>query len=96
MVRVDAIIHFTEPGTFSFSGFQRADDPHLRPIGPHMASDGLHLSFERSVVEMCTWHSFCPKCIEVSQAVHRKGSDNPRNMIFPTRALVQNNLCYSG
>jgi hypothetical protein len=78
-----------------FSGFQWANSQRLRPHSPHMASDGLHLSFERSIVEMCFWHISCSKCVEVSRMVRQNGTDDPPQVIFPKRAHVWNNLRYS-
>jgi hypothetical protein len=64
---MNAKIHFNEPNTFGFFYFQRA-------YGPRMAPDGLNLSSEQSVVEMCISHSFCPKSSR-SRTVRWNGPD---------------------
>jgi hypothetical protein len=43
-------IHFTEPVTFGFSGFQQADGPRLRRDGPSLVSDGGLFCFGQSAV----------------------------------------------
>jgi hypothetical protein len=43
-------MHFTEPVTFGFLGFQRLDGPRLRPNGPRLVPDGARFSIGQSVV----------------------------------------------
>jgi hypothetical protein len=61
---LDAIIHFTEPGTFGLDSSSTVNGPRMRSDGPHLVSDNIHLSFGRSIVGMCVWHSFCPKSLQ--------------------------------
>jgi hypothetical protein len=57
---VDTIIHFTEPTPSSWIHLQQANDPRMRLDGLRMVPDSIHLSFRRSIVEMCIWHSSRP------------------------------------
>jgi hypothetical protein len=51
-------MHFTEPVTFRFSGFQRPDGPRMRPDGLRLVSDGARFSIGRSVVLTCVFVVF--------------------------------------
>lgn len=85
---MDAIIHFTELGTFGLDYFQRADGPRMRPDGLRLVPDGIQLSFGQSVVDMCIWHSSYPKFIEVSWTVCQEGPDGSKYMWYFQKVLV--------
>jgi hypothetical protein len=51
---------FLNPAPSGFSGFQWADSLRVRLDGPRLVPDDIHLSFERSIVDMWILHNFCP------------------------------------
>jgi hypothetical protein len=51
---------FLNPAPSGFSRFQWANSLRVRLDGPRLVPDDIHLSFERSIVDMCILHNFYP------------------------------------
>jgi hypothetical protein len=66
----------------------------MRPDSTRIVSHGTRISFGQFVVEMCIWHSSCPKFFEDLRTVCQEGPYDPKYLWYSQKVYVQDNMLF--